>query len=105
MGDQPIRRPVVDGTPVPVVLASQWARLTGNDRLILLTGHRSDGGTGLFRFYSPDFTGIGHSVEDCLYKARWGMQEQVALLKEQGVPVPPPNPDPTITIQNEHRAA
>lgn len=61
-----------------------------------------------FGFYSPDlggFTGIGHSVEDCLYKARWGMQEHVALLKEQGLPVPPPDPDPTITIQNERRAA
>jgi predicted RNase H-like HicB family nuclease len=61
-----------------------------------------------FGFYSPDlegFTGIGHSVEDCLYKARWGMQEHVALLKERGLAVPPPNPDPTITIQNERRAA
>lgn len=29
-----------------------------------------------FGFYSPElegFSGIGHSVEDCLYKARWGM--------------------------------
>jgi hypothetical protein len=28
-----------------------------------------------FAFYSPDlegFTGVGHSLEDCLYKARWG---------------------------------
>jgi len=61
-----------------------------------------------FGFYSPDlegFTGIGHSVEDCLYKAKWGMQEHVALLKERGLPVPPPNPDPTILIQNERRAA
>jgi hypothetical protein len=27
-----------------------------------------------FGFYSPElegFTGIGHSVEDCLYKAKW----------------------------------
>ena len=31
-----------------------------------------------FSFYSPDlegFTGIGHSVEDCIYKAKWGMLE------------------------------
>ncbi len=59
-----------------------------------------------FGFYSPDlegFTGIGHSVEDCLYKAKWGMQEHVALLKEWGFPVPPPNPDPTIFIQNERQ--
>ena len=28
-----------------------------------------------FGFYSPDlegFTGIGHSIEDCLYQAKWG---------------------------------
>ena len=28
-----------------------------------------------FGFYSPElegFSGIGHSVEDCLYKAKWG---------------------------------
>jgi predicted RNase H-like HicB family nuclease len=56
-----------------------------------------------FGFYSPDlegFTGIGHSVEDCLYRAKWGMKEHVALLREQGLPVPDPNPDPRIVIQN-----
>jgi predicted RNase H-like HicB family nuclease len=59
-----------------------------------------------FGFYSPDlegFTGIGHSVEDCLYKAKWGMQEHVALLHEQGIPVPPENIDPKIIIQNEKK--
>lgn len=59
-----------------------------------------------FGFYSPDlegFTGIGHSIEDCLYKAKWGMEEHVTLLKEQGLPVPKPNPNPTITIRNERR--
>ncbi|MGC8779660.1 MAG: type II toxin-antitoxin system HicB family antitoxin [Anaerolineae bacterium] len=59
-----------------------------------------------FGFYSPElegFTGIGHSIEDCLYQARWGMQEHIALLREQGLPVPPRNPNPTITIQNEAR--
>jgi hypothetical protein len=38
-----------------------------------------------FGFYSPElegFSGIGHSVEDCIYKARWGMKEHVALLEE-----------------------
>ncbi len=57
-----------------------------------------------FSFYSPElegFTGVGHSVEDCLYKARWGMEEHINLLKEMGLPVPPENPDPTVTIQNE----
>jgi predicted RNase H-like HicB family nuclease len=61
-----------------------------------------------FGFYSPElegFTGIGHSVEDCLYKAKWGMEEHVSLLKEQGLPVPPRNPDPKIVIQNEKKAA
>ena len=44
-----------------------------------------------FGFYSPDlegFTGVGHSIEDCLYKAKWGMEEHVELLREQGMPVP-----------------
>lgn len=56
-----------------------------------------------FGFYSPDlegFTGIGHSVEDCIYQARWGMKEHVALLKEQGLHVPATNPDPKIIVQN-----
>ena len=59
-----------------------------------------------FGFYSPDlegFTGIGHSIEDCLYKAKWGMDEHVALLKEKGLSVPKPNPSPTVVIQNEQR--
>jgi predicted RNase H-like HicB family nuclease len=59
-----------------------------------------------FGFYSPDlegFTGVGHSIEDCLYKARWGMDEHVSLLKKQNLPVPKPNPNPTILIQNERR--
>jgi len=59
-----------------------------------------------FGFYSPElegFTGIGHSIEDCLYKARWGIKEHVNLLREQGLPVPPRNPNPRIIIQNEPR--
>jgi predicted RNase H-like HicB family nuclease len=59
-----------------------------------------------FGFYSPDlegFTGIGHSIEDCIYKAKWGMEEHIDLLKEQGFPVPEINPNPTIVIQNEER--
>ena len=57
-----------------------------------------------FGFYSPDlegFTGIGHSVEDCLYKAKWGIEEHVALLREQGLPVPKENPNPQVVIQNQ----
>ncbi|HSS50591.1 MAG TPA: type II toxin-antitoxin system HicB family antitoxin [Thermoanaerobaculia bacterium] len=45
-----------------------------------------------FGFYSPElegFSGIGSSLEDCLYKARWGMKEHVSLLRERGLAVPP----------------
>jgi predicted RNase H-like HicB family nuclease len=59
-----------------------------------------------FGFYSPDlegFTGVGHSVEDCIYKAKWGMIEHENLLREKGLPVPPKNPDPRIIIQNERK--
>jgi predicted RNase H-like HicB family nuclease len=61
-----------------------------------------------FGFYSPElegFTGVGHSIKDCLYKAKWGMVEHIALLKERGLPIPEPNPSPTIVIQNEERLA
>ena len=61
-----------------------------------------------FGFYSPDlegFTGVGHSVEDCLYKAKWGMKEHVELLREQGLPVPERNLDPRIVIQNAQEPA
>jgi predicted RNase H-like HicB family nuclease len=56
-----------------------------------------------FTFYSPDlegFTGLGNSVEDCLYKAKWGMEEHVALLKERGLVIPKRNSNPTIIIRN-----
>lgn len=59
-----------------------------------------------FLFYSPDlvgFTGVGHSIEDCLYKAKWGMEEHIALLKETGLPVPKINLAPTIMIRNERQ--
>ena len=59
-----------------------------------------------FGFYSLDlegFTGIGHSVEDCIYQAKWGMEEHVGLLRELGLPVPEPNASPTIVIQNEQK--
>jgi predicted RNase H-like HicB family nuclease len=59
-----------------------------------------------FGFYSPTlegFTGVGHSIEDCLYKAKWGMEEHLALLREQGLPIPRADVNPTILIQNEKR--
>ena len=61
-----------------------------------------------FGFYSPDlegFTGVGHSVEDCLFKAKWGMIEHISLLKAKGLPIPPTNYNPKIIIQNEEREA
>ena len=61
-----------------------------------------------FGFYSPDlegFSGIGHSVEDCLFKARWGMKEHVQLLRNEGLPIPPENVDVKIVIQNEKKLA
>ena len=61
-----------------------------------------------FGFYSPDlegFSGIGHSIEDCLYKAKWGMKEHIDLLVKQKLPVPIKNPDPKIIVQNEKKLA
>ena len=57
----------------------------------------------IFGFYSPDlegFTGIGHSVEDCLSQAKWGMQEHIELLAERKLPIPPRTGDPTVLIRN-----
>ena len=59
-----------------------------------------------FGFYSTElegFSGIGHSVEDCLFKARWGMKEHVELLKEKTLTSPARNTDPKIVIQNERK--
>ena len=63
---------------------------------------------GYFGFYSPDlkgFSGIGHSVEDCIYKARCGMHEHIEVLREQGLPIPRRNPNPTILVQNQPATA
>jgi predicted RNase H-like HicB family nuclease len=59
-----------------------------------------------FGFYSPDlegFTGVGHSIEDCLYQARWGMVDHVQTLREQGMTIPANNPNPTIMFQNDRK--
>ena len=61
-----------------------------------------------FGFYSTDlegFTGIGHSIEDCLYKAKWGMKEHIELLRQEKLPIPPISQSPQIIIQNEKKAA
>ena len=59
-----------------------------------------------FGFYSPDlegFTGVGHSIEDCVYKARSGMPDHVETMRQQALQVPARNPNPTIVIQNEQK--
>ncbi|HUY35731.1 MAG TPA: hypothetical protein VMV69_23510 [Pirellulales bacterium] len=59
-----------------------------------------------FGFHSPElegFSGIGHSVEDCLFQAKWGMKEHVALLHRQQLPVPAVTPNPVVIIQNEKK--
>lgn len=56
-----------------------------------------------FGFYSPDlhgFTGIGNSVEDCLYKAKWGMQDFIGEIKKLGLEIPKPSRRPKVTIVN-----
>ena len=61
-----------------------------------------------FGFYSPElegFTGVGHSIEDCLYKAKWGMEEHLALLNEVKFPIPERNPNPKVVVQNTERIA
>ncbi len=57
-----------------------------------------------FGFYSTElegFSGVGHSIEDCIYKAKWGMEEHMQILQEEGIPVPVPSSSPSITIINE----
>ncbi len=59
-----------------------------------------------FGFYSPElegFTGVGHSIEDCLFKAKGAIREHINLLKENGFPIPPKNKEPKIIIQNERK--
>lgn len=61
-----------------------------------------------FGFFSEElegFSGVGHSVEDCLYRAKWGMQEHAQVLAQQGLQVPPRNPTPVVTIRNERKDA
>ena len=59
--------------------------------------------SSFYSFHSPDlqgFTGSGTSIEDCVRRAREAMAEHVALLREQGMPVPKPNPRPQIVVEN-----
>jgi len=59
-----------------------------------------------FGFYSVDlqgFSGIGHSVEDCISKAKWGMREHIAFLVQKGLPVPSFNPSPKSSSRTRRR--
>jgi predicted RNase H-like HicB family nuclease len=61
-----------------------------------------------FGFFSPElegFSGVGHSVEDCLYQARWGMQEHLQVMIKQKLPIPAKNTNPIVTIRNEIKEA
>jgi predicted RNase H-like HicB family nuclease len=56
-----------------------------------------------YGFYSPEldgFSGFGFSIEDCIYRARWGMREHVESVLEKGLAAPPASTDPIITIRN-----
>ena len=58
-----------------------------------------------FGFYSPDiegFTGIGHSVEDCIYQAKWALKEHIKIMQELGLPIPIKSRNPKIIIQNQN---
>ncbi len=57
-----------------------------------------------FGFFSPDlpgFSGVGHSVEDCIYQAKWGMKEHLEVLEQQQMPIPSKSTSLTIVVQNE----
>jgi hypothetical protein len=60
-------------------------------------------GEDFFSFYSPyieGFTGTGHSVEDCIYQARYAMIEHISLLAQMGLSVPTKNSNPKMIVQN-----
>lgn len=53
--------------------------------------------------YSPEpegFSGVGHSLEDCLYQMKWGMRDHVELLVEQSLPESERNESPAVLIKN-----
>jgi predicted RNase H-like HicB family nuclease len=56
-----------------------------------------------FSFYSDElqgFTGVGHSIEDCLYRARHGMRDHVETMRERRLKVPKANGNPKVVIVN-----
>ena len=61
-----------------------------------------------FSFYSPDlegFTGIGHSIENCIYQARHGMKEFVEELNANKLVIPAVNKRANIVIQDAEELA
>ena len=57
-----------------------------------------------FGFYSPDlegFSGIGNSIEDCIYKAKWGMKEHLVMLNQLNLPIPSKSKNVQVIIINE----
>jgi len=59
-----------------------------------------------FGIYSDDldgFTGVGYSIEECIKKAKEGMEEHIAFLKEHQLPIPTKSQNPTILIHNEEK--
>lgn len=57
-----------------------------------------------FGFYSTElegFSGVGNSIEDCIYKAKYGMEEHIQVMQENEISVPVPSLSPSITIVNE----
>ena len=76
--------------------------------LIIRTTEEPD----FFGFYSENlegFSGIGHSIADCIYKATWGMKDHISLLKEKGLPIPPKSKNPNwgihftkVSIERKH---
>ena len=52
---------------------ASWPRLSESDYYLVIEATEEP---DYFVFYSPDlegFSGIGHSVEDCLFEAKWGI--------------------------------
>ena len=59
-----------------------------------------------FCFYSDEldiFTGVGYSIEDCIKKAKIGMEEHLKVLKEFNKTIPPKSKNPAILIFNEEK--
>ena len=42
-------------------------------------------------------------MEDCLFQAKWGMQEFVQVMAERDMAIPPRSEEPTVLIKNSKR--